>query len=261
MKTVDDNEQYMRKARTTTNPPHTGNGSALRHSGICYPEDKRGLQRPHDNLEDTGSDSFSLEDLGPPQHRGLLHIGQPPHQATPGQRLQAFQDQPPKKQIKSIQEYRMQFQATPGQQVGDGSIARAQIAHRTLLTNGIDPTNLTPAQFQSFQDLPPQAQAKSVQTYAENLKQLHDSQLPSKPMGSAAGPQAQDPPILKPFPRDLFAGELEITQEVSDISIIPIREAKRAQTLAKPKYILRPLRLWAHPGLYLGLDLAPILGC
>ncbi|RYP93609.1 hypothetical protein DL770_000241 [Monosporascus sp. CRB-9-2] len=88
-------------------------------------------------------------------------------------------------------------QGMPGQQVGNASnTSAAQQAHQMLLTNGINPTNLTPAQFQTFQNQPPQAQAKSIQTYAQNLQQHHGNQMPNKPLHNAGGPQGQGSPMM-----------------------------------------------------------------
>ncbi|KAL7623521.1 hypothetical protein AAE478_007204 [Parahypoxylon ruwenzoriense] len=86
-------------------------------------------------------------------------------------------------------------QGMPGQQVGNGPRSAA-IAQHMLSTNGIDPANLSPQQFQNFQTQPPQTQAKSIQTYSQNLQQHHGQQMPNKQIPNPAGPQGQASPMM-----------------------------------------------------------------
>ncbi|OLN81165.1 Transcriptional activator somA [Colletotrichum chlorophyti] len=78
-------------------------------------------------------------------------------------------------------------QGMPGQQVGTApNVAQAQ---QMLITNGINPAQLTQQQFTTFSNQPPAVQAKSIATYAANLQQHQASQMPNKPMPNAGGPQ------------------------------------------------------------------------
>lgn len=90
-------------------------------------------------------------------------------------------------------------QGMPGQQVGNGPRSAAMAQHM-LSTNGIDPANLSPQQFQNFQTQPPQTQAKSIQTYSQNLQQHHGQQMPNKQMPNPAGPQGQASPMMQQGP-------------------------------------------------------------
>ncbi|MCJ1369952.1 hypothetical protein MMC20_001164 [Loxospora ochrophaea] len=51
-------------------------------------------------------------------------------------------------------------------------------ADTILIQNGIDPSSLSPSQFQSFQQQNPAVQAKSIQVYAQNLNQYHHRSNP-----------------------------------------------------------------------------------
>jgi hypothetical protein len=66
-----------------------------------------------------------------------------------------------------------------GQQV---NAASAQQAHNLLIANGINPNQLTPSQFNSFQQQNPGVQQKSIQVYAQNLAQHQRSALQSQTM-------------------------------------------------------------------------------
>ncbi|XDG04661.1 hypothetical protein ABKA04_004276 [Annulohypoxylon sp. FPYF3050] len=90
-------------------------------------------------------------------------------------------------------------QGIPGQQVGNGPRSAA-IAQHMLSTNGIDPANLSPQQFQNFQTQPANTQAKSIQTYNQSLQQHHGQQMPNKQMPNPAGPQGQGSPMLQQGP-------------------------------------------------------------
>ncbi|KAI1340151.1 hypothetical protein F5Y15DRAFT_415042 [Xylariaceae sp. FL0016] len=86
-------------------------------------------------------------------------------------------------------------QGMPGQQVGN---TRAAVATAMLLTNGIDPANLTPDQLHHFQAGGHQNQAKSIQTYSQNLQQHHGQQMPNKQVPNPGGPQSQGSPMMQP---------------------------------------------------------------
>ncbi|KAI8623149.1 hypothetical protein F5Y19DRAFT_493226 [Xylariaceae sp. FL1651] len=113
-----------------------------------------------------------LEGSGPfnPQHANMMN-GQRPQQGMPGQQ---------------------------GQQVGDHK--KASIAHQMLKSNGIDSANLSPEQFRDFQTQPPQQQAKSIQTYSQNLQQHHSQQIPNKQIPNPGGPQGQGSPMMAQGP-------------------------------------------------------------
>ncbi|KAH0547623.1 hypothetical protein GP486_008412, partial [Trichoglossum hirsutum] len=70
-------------------------------------------------------------------------------------------------------------QQIQGQQV---NAASAQQAHNLLIANGINPNQLTPSQFNSFQQQNPGVQAKSIQVYAQNLAQHQRSALQNQTM-------------------------------------------------------------------------------
>ncbi|CAJ2502996.1 Uu.00g103900.m01.CDS01 [Anthostomella pinea] len=82
-------------------------------------------------------------------------------------------------------------QGMPGQQVGN--TRAAAIAQHMLTTNGIDPANLSPQQFQHFQTQPPQAQASSINAYSQTLKQHHGQQMPNKQVPNPGVPQQGSP--------------------------------------------------------------------
>ncbi|KAI8283603.1 Transcriptional activator somA [Colletotrichum sp. SAR11_240] len=89
-------------------------------------------------------------------------------------------------------------QGMPGQQVGTApNVAQAQ---QMLITNGINPAQLTQQQFTTFSNQPPAVQAKSIATYAANLQQHQASQMPNKPMPNTAGPQGQGSPMMAQGP-------------------------------------------------------------
>lgn len=88
-------------------------------------------------------------------------------------------------------------QGMPGQPVG----AQAAQVHQMLIQNGIDPSQLNPEQFQTFQNQSPAVQQKTIQTYAQNLQQHHGAQMGNKPMPNAApGPQGQGSPMVPQGP-------------------------------------------------------------
>ncbi|KXJ95052.1 hypothetical protein Micbo1qcDRAFT_200500 [Microdochium bolleyi] len=93
-------------------------------------------------------------------------------------------------------------QGMPGQQVPNGpaNSAQAAAASQMLLTNGINPSQLTPQQFQQFQNQPPHAQAKSIQAYSQNLQQHHSQQIPNKQAANPNGPQGQGSPMMAQGP-------------------------------------------------------------
>ncbi|KAI0847012.1 hypothetical protein F5Y00DRAFT_271482 [Daldinia vernicosa] len=92
-------------------------------------------------------------------------------------------------------------QGMPGQQVGNGP-RNTTIAGHMLSTNGINPASLSPEQFQNFQSQPPQTQAKSIQTYSQNLQQHHGQQITNKQMPNPGGPQGQSP-MMQGGPNDV----------------------------------------------------------
>src|SRR2546429_494175 len=58
-------------------------------------------------------------------------------------------------------------QGMQNQQVGNApNVPAAAAATQVLMANGINPNNLTPEQFQSFQNQAPNIQARSIQVYA-----------------------------------------------------------------------------------------------
>ncbi|KAK8062406.1 hypothetical protein PG997_014503 [Apiospora hydei] len=89
-------------------------------------------------------------------------------------------------------------QGMPGQQqVSNTSAAQshAQTA-QLLIANNINPTSLTPQQFQNFQNQPPANQQKSIATYAQNMAGHHGNQMPNKGMGNPGVPQGQGSPMM-----------------------------------------------------------------
>ncbi|CAA9410468.1 hypothetical protein AVDCRST_MAG94-6397 [uncultured Leptolyngbya sp.] len=93
---------------------------------------------------------------------------------------------------------RGQPQGMPGQQMG--GTAQAVQANQLLAANGINPNQLTPSQFNSFQQQNPTVQQKSIQVYAQNLAQhqrsaLNNQGLP-KGMTNAAGVPNHGSPIM-----------------------------------------------------------------
>ncbi|KAI1118520.1 hypothetical protein F5Y14DRAFT_217134 [Nemania sp. NC0429] len=94
-------------------------------------------------------------------------------------------------------------QGMPGQQVGD---TKAAIAQQMLLSNGIPRTNLTPQQFRDFQAQSVQTQAKTIQTYSQNLQQHHGQQMSNKQVPNQGGPQGQGSPMIAQGPDSAALG-------------------------------------------------------
>ncbi|KAH8167451.1 hypothetical protein CIB48_g791 [Xylaria polymorpha] len=94
-------------------------------------------------------------------------------------------------------------QGMPVQQVGDTKAA--DMAQQMLLSNGIDPANLTPQQFRDFQAASAQSQAKSIQAYSQNLQQHHGQQMPNKQVPNPGGPQGQGSPMIAQGPDNTAA--------------------------------------------------------
>ncbi|TWU71948.1 hypothetical protein ED733_000448 [Metarhizium rileyi] len=87
----------------------------------------------------------------------------------------------------------------PGQQIPNNPNVVA--AHHILTNNGINPSNLTPQQFQHFVNATPASQQKSIATYAQNLQQHHGTQMGNKQqMPNAGGPQNQGSPMMAQGP-------------------------------------------------------------
>ena len=78
----------------------------------------------------------------------------------------------------------------PGQQMMADSPAGPTNA--LLMSNGINPANLSEAQYQSFQQQPPQIQQKSIQVYAQNMSKHQ------RDMSKAGGMSDQDSPMIPP---------------------------------------------------------------
>ncbi|KAI2640210.1 hypothetical protein GGS21DRAFT_548387 [Xylaria nigripes] len=95
-------------------------------------------------------------------------------------------------------------QGMPGQQVGDTKAAA--MAQQMLVSNGIQPANLTPQQFRDFQSQSAQTQAKSIQTYSHNLQQHHGQQMPNKQVPNPGGPQGQGSPMIAQGPENTPLG-------------------------------------------------------
>ncbi|KAI1170977.1 hypothetical protein F4777DRAFT_84213 [Nemania sp. FL0916] len=94
-------------------------------------------------------------------------------------------------------------QGMAGQQVGD---TKAAMAQQMLISNGIPRANLTPQQFRDFQSQTVQSQAKSIQTYAQNLQQHHGQQMPNKQVPNPGGPQGQGSPMIAQGPDNTALG-------------------------------------------------------
>ncbi|KAK0732995.1 hypothetical protein B0T26DRAFT_745090 [Lasiosphaeria miniovina] len=62
-------------------------------------------------------------------------------------------------------------------------------------------------QLQSFAASNPNAQAKSIASYAANLQQHHGNQMPNKPMATAGGPQPQGSPLVPQGPDGAALGQ------------------------------------------------------
>lgn len=101
-------------------------------------------------------------------------------------------------------------QGMPGQQVGYGplaqtpaQLAQAQSARELLLQANIDPDSVAPAQLRVFTHQNPNVQAKTIATYAANLQQHHNTQMPNKAMPNQPGgpvPQNQGSPMVPQGP-------------------------------------------------------------
>lgn len=88
-------------------------------------------------------------------------------------------------------------QGMPGQQGGAPNLQHAQ---QLLMSNGINPAQLSPQQLQQFSQQSPAVQAKSIATYSANLQQQQSQQMPNKPMANAGMPQGQGSPMMPPGP-------------------------------------------------------------
>lgn len=99
---------------------------------------------------------------------------------------------------------RPQQQGMPGQQVSTGDhqthSAKVEAATKLLQSHDINPSLLTPSQFQAFAAQPPNAQKNSIATYSQNLQQHHGQQMPNKGMPNAGNPQGQGSPMMQPGP-------------------------------------------------------------
>jgi hypothetical protein len=83
-------------------------------------------------------------------------------------------------------------QGMPGQA---GVIGNPNSAHaHALMAAGISPQSITPTHMQNFAGTSQGGQAKSIQSYSQNLQQHHGSQMPNKSMANAAGPPTQGSP-------------------------------------------------------------------
>ncbi|KAH7030711.1 uncharacterized protein B0I36DRAFT_348905 [Microdochium trichocladiopsis] len=106
----------------------------------------------------------------------------------------------PQQQAAMMQNGQRPQQGMPGQQVPNTPANTTAQAQQLLLTNGINPSQLTPQQFQQFQNQPPHAQIKSIQAYSQNLQQHHGQQMPNKPAPNPNGPQGQGSPMMAQGP-------------------------------------------------------------
>lgn len=88
----------------------------------------------------------------------------------------------------------------PGQQqVSNTSAVQSHTqTAQLLIANNINPTSLTPQQFQNFQNQPPANQQKSIATYAQNMAGHHGNQMPNKAMGNPGVPPGQGSPMMQP---------------------------------------------------------------
>jgi len=108
----------------------------------------------------------------------------------------------------------------PGQQQV-GNRPTQDSARALLFDNRINPTSLNPDQFQAFVSPNPNAQAKSIATYAANLQQHHGSQMPNKPMPNPGGPQAQGSPMNQQAPDGAALGQFYNTPDMAPGSMRP----------------------------------------
>ena len=88
-------------------------------------------------------------------------------------------------------------QVMPGQQMPMNPAATAA-AHQMLQANGINPNTLNAQQLQNFVNAPPNAQAKSIASYSQNLQQHHGTQMGGRQMPN--GPQGQGSPMMAQGP-------------------------------------------------------------
>ncbi|KAI9825646.1 MAG: hypothetical protein M1832_000990 [Thelocarpon impressellum] len=92
-------------------------------------------------------------------------------------------------------------QGMPGQQVGAASNTASAIqANHMLIQNGINPNQLTAAQFNSFQQQNPAVQRKSIDVYTQNLAQHQASQNMPKGLQNPGGVPNQGSPMMQPIP-------------------------------------------------------------
>lgn len=85
-------------------------------------------------------------------------------------------------------------QGMPGQQMAPNPAAATAAAHQMLQANGINPNTLNAQQLQNFVNAPPNAQAKSIASYSQNLQQHHGTQMGGRPVPN--GPQGQGSPMM-----------------------------------------------------------------
>ena len=93
----------------------------------------------------------------------------------------------------------------PGQPVGTGPGSNMSQAHQMLLSNGINPNQLTQQQLHNFASQGSMVQAKSIQTFNQALHQHHGGQMPNKQIPSPEGPQGQGSPMVPQGPAELNA--------------------------------------------------------
>lgn len=93
----------------------------------------------------------------------------------------------------------------PGQPVGTGPGSDLSQTRSMLLSNGINPNQLTHQQLNSFANQAPNVQAKSIATYAQNLQQHHGAQMPNKQMPNPNAPQGQGSPMIPQGPTEINA--------------------------------------------------------
>jgi hypothetical protein len=89
---------------------------------------------------------------------------------------------------------RGQQQGMPGQQVGPANNTLNQM----LINNGINPSALTPQQFQQFQAQNAAGQSKALQNYTSSLVTQQQNQMPNKGMPNPGGPHSQGSPMMAP---------------------------------------------------------------
>jgi hypothetical protein len=97
---------------------------------------------------------------------------------------------------------RGQPQGIPNQQVGNApNVPAASAATQVLMASGINPNNLTPEQFQNFQNQAPAIQARSIQVYAQNMAHHQRSAMNNqvtKGIPNTAGGPTQGSPMMPP---------------------------------------------------------------